>query len=426
MTTATPADRPIPLLSADHPRRGEYLRWARELTSLPTAAGREGRPAAWIKEWIEARPGVTLRTDEHFNMELSLAGTDTSDAGATPIYFTAHLDHPAFVVASVGSATDLLLEFRGGVMAPYFDDARVTLHTGERTVGGRLTGKVWEPKKDDDLPDGATGRYGVYACELDEPGGASAGDVVTWELPAPSIIDDEFGGILHTNACDDLAAAAAALGAFEELRLARERGVAVGDVRLLFTRAEEVGFIGAIGACKAGFMPKGARIVALENSRSFPADSPIHGGPIVRVGDRVSIFTPELTAAVAEVAKSLAGQDAMPRATETSAGHASAWRWQRKLMAGGACEASVFCRLGWSATCVCLPLGNYHNMADLAAVQAGTNETRPRVGREYIGVDDYLGMIDLLAACGLGLPETPSFAERVEKLWDEHKGVLAE
>ena len=122
------------------------------------------------------------------------------------------------------------------------------------------------------------------------------------------------------------------------------------------------------------------------------------------------------------MAKGLAGQDAMPRATEHAPG--AGWRWQRKLMAGGACEASVFCRLGYEATCVCLPLGNYHNMADLAAVQAGTNEARPRVGREFIGIDDYLGMIDLLAACGLGLPETPSFAERVEKLWDERKFVL--
>lgn len=424
MSTET-AGRPVPLITTDHPRRAAYLRWALELTGLPTAAGREGRPAAWIKDWVEARPDVAMRTDAHYNIELRFAGAPETDA---PIYFTAHLDHPAFVVASVGSATDVLLEFRGGVMAPYFEDARVTLHTGERAVGGRLTGRVWDTAKDraagGDAPDGASGRYNVYACELDEAGGASPGDVVAWELPAPEIIDDEFGGILHTNACDDLAAAAAALAAFEELRLARERGVAVGDVRLLFTRAEEVGFIGAIGACKGGFMPAGARLIALENSRSFPADSPIHGGPIVRVGDRVSIFTPELTAAVAEVAKNLAGQDAMPRATE----HASAggWRWQRKLMAGGACEASVFCRLGWQATCVCLPLGNYHNMADLAAVQAGTNETRPRVGREHVGVDDYLGMIDLLAACGLGLPETPSFAERVEKLWDEHKGVLSE
>ena len=93
-------------------------------------------------------------------------------------------------------------------------------------------------------------------------------------------------------------------------------------------------------------------------------------------------------------------------------------------MAGGACEASVFCAHGYTSTCVCLPLGAYHNMADLDAVQAGSNETRPRVGREFIGLDDYFGMIDLLIACGLDLPTRSSFAQRVEKLWAERKFVL--
>ena len=421
----TPA-RPIPLIDAAHPRRSEYLRWALDLTALPTAAGREGRPAAWIKEWLESRPELALRTDAHFNMEVRFAGVDAADEAAAPLYFTAHLDHPAFVVAAIPSATAPLLEFRGGVMEPYFDQARITLHTAHHEVGGTLTGKAWDPKDKATTtpPPGATGSFPVYTCTLDAPGGASIGDVATWELPPAEIVPDEFGGILHTNACDDLAAAAAALSAMEELRFARQRGVPVGDVRLLFTRAEEIGFIGAIGACKGGFMPKASCIIALENSRSFPADSPIHGGPIVRVGDRISIFTPELTSAVAEVAQSLAGADAQPRATERAP--AAGWKWQRKLMAGGACEASVFCRLGWQATCVCLPLGNYHNMADLAAVQAGDHTGQPRVGREFIGVDDYLGMIDLLAACGLGLPDAPSFAQRVEKLWDDYRFVLTE
>ena len=249
MTTEAAPERSIPLITSGHPRREEYLRWAMELTALPTAAGREGRPAAWIKEWSEARDDVAVRTDEHFNIELRFAGVDADGAGARPICFTAHLDHPAFVVSSVGSPTDALLEFRGGVMEPYFQDARVTVHAGERAVGGTLTGRVYDPRGDKDagnpgpipegekgeVPDGASGVFPVYACELDEPAGASVGEVATWELPAPEIVDDEFGGILHTHACDDLAAAAAALGAFEELRLARARGVAVGDVRLLFT-----------------------------------------------------------------------------------------------------------------------------------------------------------------------------------------------
>src|SRR5690606_19566565 len=109
---------------------------------------------------------------------------------------------------------------------------------------------------------------------------AKKGDLVTWALPAAAI----RAGRLHAPACDNLAGVAAALAAFE--RSLRKRG---SDVRVLLTRAEEIGFIGAMAACRSGLIPKRARLIVLENSRSF-ADSPIGGGPIVRVGDKTSTF----------------------------------------------------------------------------------------------------------------------------------------
>src|SRR5215475_4018256 len=93
-------------------------------------------------------------------------------------------------------------------------------------------------------------------------------------------------------------------------------------------------------------------------------------------------------------------------------------------MAGGACEATVFCAYGYEATCLCLPLGNYHNMADLAAVQAGKNNGRPRVAREFISISDFDGLVDLLVACGRGLPDAGSVRERIDKLWAERAFVL--
>ena len=75
----------------------------------------------------------------------------------------------------------------------------------------------------------------------------------------------------------------------EALMSAGQRDAALAHVALLFTRSEEIGFIGAIGAAREGTVPKGARLVCLENSRSFPHDSPIGAGPIVRVGDRLSV-----------------------------------------------------------------------------------------------------------------------------------------
>ncbi len=240
------------------------------------------------------------------------------------------------------------------------------------------------------------------------------GDVAVWDVGAAEVID----GCLHTLACDDLAAAAAALSAMDVLR-----AIGAGpNVSLLFTRAEEIGFIGAIAVTREQTVPKAARVIALENSRSFP-ESPIGGGPIVRVGDRISVFSPTLTDAVAKRAEEIAGGPSSVTASQKQT-ELPAWKWQRKLMAGGACEASVFFNAGYEATCVCLPLGNYHNMADLAAVQAGTNTTPPRVGREYISVKDYEGLVDLLVACGQKLAAQTGLGDKFEKLWEERKFVL--
>ncbi len=403
----------------DPATRALHLDWLRQITSIPTAAGKESRVVAWIDRWLADRPDIAVRRDPHANIELRLASVQPTDA---PLYFTAHLDHPAFVVEQALSPTRLILGFRGGVMADYFPSARVRVHSADSSAPATILaehtpdGQKWT--ESDTLP------FQPYLCELDAPAAFNPGDIATWELPPPEIVPDEFGGILHTNACDDLAALAGALAAFDELRKSRAAGEAVGDVRILLTRAEEIGFIGAIGASRDTFMPRNARVIALENSRSFP-DSPIHGGPIVRVGDRVSVFSPELTAAVAKVAERIAGGPAAPTASQKNK-DMPAWRWQRKLMAGGACEASVFCAYGYTATCVCLPLGNYHNMANLTEVQAGTHQGRPTIAREYIGIDDFQGMVDLLIECARDLPATAGFAERVEKLWTSKRFVLTD
>ena len=73
------------------------------------------------------------------------------------------------------------------------------------------------------------------------------------------------------------------------LDLTKNRKTAAG-VGALFTRAEEVGFIGTLAACADASVPAGTRLLCLENSRSFP-ESPIGNGPILRVGDRLAVST---------------------------------------------------------------------------------------------------------------------------------------
>ena len=415
---ASPYDPTMPSHDITDQARASHLDWLLALTAIPTAAGREHRVVRWLERWLGERPDLALSRDPVGNLVVRFAD---QPATAGPLYLTAHLDHPAFVVERAVSPSVVELVFRGGVMDDYFENARVCLSDADdHGWRGRLAERV----------EGASPKFKYFLCELDRDSDSlRPGDVGRWDLPEPDIADVDGVQCARTHACDDLAAAAAALATIDELRRLRSAGHAAGDVRLLFTRAEEVGFLGAIGACRHATLEPGARLIALENSRSFP-DSPIGGGPIVRVGDRVTVFSPEMTAAVAGVAEKVAGGPAQPVASQKNS-ELPAWRWQRKLMAGGACEASVFCAFGHSSTCVCLPLGNYHNMADLAAVQAGTNTDKPAPGREYIAVADYHGLIDLLLACATDLADpatahASSFRSRIDSLWDELRFVLTE
>ncbi|MEX2216854.1 MAG: hypothetical protein WD768_22265 [Phycisphaeraceae bacterium] len=392
-----------------------HHRYLTELTSLPTAAGCEQYVVEWIANWAVKRGDVEIESDRHGNLVVSHGpkgkGGKAGGGKQPPIYFTAHLDHPAFVVRSVSNDRQLLAEFRGGVHPDYFMSARVLLHhDGEPARVGRITA-VEKPASREAGDIVATVRFtrGVLAMP---------GDILTWKIAPTRISNDR----VSAPACDDLAGVAAAIAAFDAIYdTSRDRKGAVsdrrrtsgnrfltgaarhGDVRLLFTRCEEVGFIGAIGACKAKTIPRNALVIALENSKSF-AESPIGGGPIVRVGDRTSTFDPDLTYRIGKVAEALAAED-------------NSFQWQRKLMVGGTCEASAYQTYGHTATCICLPLGNYHNM----------NETKRKIDSEVISLRDYDNLVKLLATIGTRLHDpgkAPPLKVRLEKLFESRRALL--
>lgn len=360
-----------------------HQRYLTQLTSLPTAAGREDRVIAWVEKWAKRRDWLSLRRDRFGNIVLK--HTDTKSR--RPIFFTAHMDHPAFVVREA-DGDHVVADFRGGVRDAYFVDSSVLLHRGRKPIRGKIV-ELQPPN--DGHPDKRT------SVAFDRRVKAMPGDVITWDIP-PAVIRR---GRLHAPACDDLAGLAAGLAAFETIHQHADRDRP--DVRLLLTRAEEIGFIGAIAACRSGIIPKQARLIALENSKSFP-ESPIGGGPIVRVGDRTSTFDPDLTHRVGKVAEAIASDD-------------KSFKWQRKLMPGGTCEASAFQALGYTATCLCLPLGNYHNM----------DERRGRIAAETIALSDYHGLIRLLVCIGhdLDTPRVAPLAVRLDKLFEQRRDVLS-
>jgi len=240
-------------------------KWLRELTHLPTASGAEHAVVSWVGSWVARRNDLRLTVDSGGNLLINQRGRRSR----APVVAVAHMDHPAFVITE-GTGRRASFEFRGGVRAEYFEDAPVQFVTGD---AGRGRVAEYAPST----------RQGVIEVIESTP---RWGDVARWRFnPARA-----RAGRLLAPACDDLAGAAAALAALD-----RARGSA--DLRhfgVLLTRAEEMGFIGAIHAARTGSIPNGARLLSIEASRAS-ADAPIGGGPVIRVGDALTAFDADLT-----------------------------------------------------------------------------------------------------------------------------------
>jgi putative aminopeptidase FrvX len=340
-------------------------RWLLDLTHLPTTSGLEHRVIDWVNAWVDRRDDLKVSTDSAGNLLITVKGRKSK---TPPVIAVAHMDHPGFVVESV-NGRDLTAAFRGGVMAEYFPDAAVEFFD---TRDGKHPGKVVEY-------DSETKKAVI---ELKAPTSVlGIGTVGRWRFAPPKLGIKR--GLLHAPACDDLAGVAAALTALD---LARKKPE-LRHFGVLLTRAEEEGLLGAISAAREGSLPEGSRVLSIEMSRSFD-DSPIGAGPVVRVGDHSTVFDSHLTNRVAEVAR------------DGKLAH------QRKLMAGGTCEATAFGAYGFSATGLCLALGNYHNMADIDGVKAGT--AKAVLAPEVISLDDFDGLVTLMLAAAKGIDDAGS------------------
>jgi len=287
-------------------KRDELLSVARALLEQPTAPFHEEAVRDAIVAQLRQCPHVKLEHDAFGNMIARYRrGTRARPRWA----FAAHMDHPGWV----------------------------------RTENGewRFLGSVAE-------------RF------LVNPRRREFGDFAMWDLPAFELKD----GQIHSRACDDLLGCAEIVCLFRELE-AVEAGVHCLGV---FTRAEEVGFWGAIQLARAGTLPKNISVFSLETSTPR-GGAEIGRGPIVRVGDRLSIFDSGETARLMNVAA------------------ANKIPVQRCLLDGGACEASAYQLYGYRSVAASIGLGNYHNCAPDGTIQC-----------EYVSVEDYANMVRLCVA----------------------------
>ena len=312
--------------------------------------------------------GLEPQVDQFGNIIAHIPGLHSN---TVPLALVAHMDHPGFEVVAVQDF-NLIGKALGGVPAASFEPEvplRVILSNGLR------------------LPAVTAGRWGDDRAQqvlirLEEPFDVELPRPVVFEL-TDFEVDGEF---IRMRAADDLAGCGSILATLTAL----SSRTPPGDVYGVFTRAEEVGLIGARLLAESGRLPRDTLIVSVESSRVLPGAEQGRG-PVIRVGDAGMTFSAEAEAVLVRARESL------------QAGNRG-FRVQRQLMSGGVCEASAFARYGYRTTGLAFPLGNYHN---------GSPEGE--VGAEYINIDDFLGGIQLMteAAYRVEERENTAFAQRL-------------
>jgi putative aminopeptidase FrvX len=353
------------------------------LGSQPATSFYEAGVALVVQD-ILSQMRIDFQTDRYGNIIARVPGVASQgDGEGTPaVAYVAHMDHPGFeAVAADGDF--LVARALGGVPASSFEAGvplQVVLEDGHR-ISAATAGR-YGPEEDRQV-----------MVQLDKAQAIS--------LPRPVVFDlVDFqldGDFIRMRALDDLAGCGSILAALSVL--SNER--LPEDVYGVFTRAEEVGLVGARLLGEARALPPDTLVVSLESSRTLPG-AEIGNGPVIRVGDAGFTFSADAEAALIKARESL---QARPEG----------FKVQRQLMSGGTCEASAFALYGYQTTGIAFPLGNYHNGAPEGRIEA-----------EYIHRDDFLGGVQLIVESARSVAErknTP-FRRRLAKVPPEFRERL--
>ena len=356
-----------------------HLTILRTILSQPVSPFHEEGVVACVRQWAQQR-GVDFAQDQAGNVVLRYRHGSGGGRGPRPTWvFTAHMDHPGFVVDSQQGQV-VQARFLGSVQKRYFAGSRVRLLIGPKEVPARVLSarsvekKPWLACRLELIKEGRQG-----GRRPPWPPQAPPGTLGCWDFPAVKIT----GKRVRARGCDDLVGVAAAVCAMEEI--ARRHPAAPA----LFTRAEEAGLVGALEACRLGSLPRRSLIIALETSKAGP-QAQLGQGVVLRAGDRAMTWDAGLLMHLDSLAGRLALRDRR-------------FRYVRALMSGGVCESSAYSARGYRAAGLCLPLGNYHNQGK-----------RSRPAPEVIHLDDFAAMVELLVAVA-GEGASPAAARRFSR-----------
>jgi putative aminopeptidase FrvX len=344
--------------------RSHFCQIAARLMRCPAAPRHEAMVRA-AAEQICAEHDLPHLRDKYGNLLVHMQ----TDRTCRPLVLAAHMDHPGFEILRALTPNCWLARFLGGVPDSYFHPGiPVRLMTnGLAAVLGPRAGKNKEFELH--LNSGrSSSRQAARSCRTSKIRAVTHSIRIrpafaVWELEDFALRRDQ----IHGRSCDDLIGVAAILATLIELRKAKARVNVMGVI----SRAEEIGFHGALTVAASRRLPKNSLVISLETSRELPAVQ-MGRGVIIRVGDRTSVFDPAGTRFLTEVAGLWAGKDRH-------------FQFQRALMSGGTCEATAYQEFGYQAAAVCIALGNYHNCGEGG-----------QIAPEFVSISDACGMVDLL------------------------------
>jgi endoglucanase len=346
----------------------------REVASIPTAPLHERDVAAYVRRFL-GKLGLPPEVDAYGN----LIAIWRNGESARPVALVAHLDHPGLEITTVGPTGTARAMLLGGVPSACFArPVSVRIITTSGPVPASIVGHAIDPQ---------SGRVGPL--DLTVAGAVRPGDFGVFDLPDHRRDGDQIA----LRVADDLAGVAASLLTLENVVSARLPGVVYG----VFTRAEEVGLVGAALLAEDKRLHPDTVVISLECSRALPGAEQGNGA-VIRVGDRTSAFSPEGEALL------LAAREQLPGLPI-----------QRQLMSGGSCEATAFGLAGYRTTGVALPLLNYHNV--------GPGDV---IAPELIDARDFLGEIALLTkAIELApFPSSSAYERRLQTMKERYRERL--
>ena len=358
----------------------------KELCSIPTAPFAEHFVIDYVRRFVAARPKLKLSRDRFANLLIELPSRGKSKLPR--LVFVAHMDHPGFVARKMIDARTLQADFYGGVLRDYLHGEKVRFFNGDSEVPGVVVSTT----SDEDHPN-----YPETAT-IRVKGNVNSG--------APGMFDQgegrTKGGKFYSRVCDDLGGASSALTMLDELLKGPPPRA---PIAVLLTRAEEDAFIGALAAVLyPKLLKKTDRVISIECS-AMQTYARQGDGVVLRVGDRTSIFNSAFMYFMHQQAQALAKED-------------KKFKFQRSLMPGGTCEATVFDLYGYVTGAICVPLGNYHNM----------DRARKTIGPEYVDLSDWKNMVKLFVWVATHIDEfEPNFGplrRKIEKQFRRREKLL--